>query len=95
MQRVIKRDFRGGKDAPTTVANSVVLSPGSFSHALSQRGSSRGPPSPRYRSSERCTRGFVCPPPTNPDETDTFPFYEKMEEQALFEHVLIPRKASE
>ena len=93
MQRVIKRDFRGGKDAPTTVANSAVLSPGSFSHALSQRGSSRGPP-PRYRSSERCTRGFVWPPPIQMKPTRS-PFIEKMEEQALFEHVLIPRKASE
>lgn len=35
MQTGIKRDFRGGKDAPATVANSVVLSPVSFSHALS------------------------------------------------------------
>lgn len=94
MQTGIKRDFRGGKDAPTTVANSVVLSPGSSSHALSQRGSSRGPPSPRYRSSERCTRGFVWPPPIQMKPTHS-PFIEMMEEQTLFEHVLIPRKTSE
>lgn len=93
MQTGIKRDFRGGKDAPTTVANSEVLSPVSFSQALSQRGSSRGSP-PCYRSRERCTRGFVWPPPIQMKPTHSR-FTEMMEEQALFEHVLIPRKASE
>lgn len=93
MQTGIKRDFHGGKDAPTTVANSEVLSPVSFSHTLSQRGSSRGPP-PRYRSSEHCTHGFVWPPPIQMKPTHSR-FTEKMEKQALFEHVLIPRKASE
>lgn len=81
MQTGIKRDFRGGKDAPTTVANSVVLSPVSFSHALSPSATpcrSVAPPGALLllaTDQANAAHTWICLAPTNPDETYTFPFY--------------------
>lgn len=62
----------------------MVLSPDSVSAWLFLA----PPPPPLHRASKHCPRGVVWPPPHSP-------FIEMMGGQALFEHVLIPRKASE